>query len=223
VTARIHIDAGTMFEHLTVIGPTRNAKGVAAYECRCTCGATAVVRGSDLRSGHNRSCGCMGVKLRAAANTVHGHAVRGSESPEYKSWKSVVQRCENPSDPRFASYGGRGVRMCARWRKSFDMFLKDMGQRPDGCSLDRLDVDRGYGPNNCRWATRIEQANNTRRSVRFEFRGFSGTVRQLSEKFGVPHRVLKRRVAAGWGVELAIDTARDESRSLIRAAEREEP
>lgn len=95
----------------------------------------------------------------------HGHAI-GARTPEYRSWRAMKARCLNPNDPCWATYGGRGITICDAWCESFERFLADMGPRPGGHSLDRIDNDRGYGPDNCRWATASEQAANRRKRVR---------------------------------------------------------
>lgn len=125
---------------------------------RCDCGAEKIIEWSNLR--RTKSCGCLAresIAERNRASARHGHAAR--RSPEYSSWTAMLARCTNPRAPNFAKYGGRGITMCDQWR-SFDAFLADMGVRPAGTSLDRIDGTRGYEPGNCRWATAKEQRAN---------------------------------------------------------------
>lgn len=136
----------------------------AQWCCRCDCGTESIFDAYNVSSMHSQSCGCVIVeKARermATFGLTHGHSPKGSPSRTYRSWQAMITRCHNPNAKYFGRYGGRGISVTKPWRESFESFLNDMGERPEGRTLDRIDGRFGYFASNCRWATPKEQANN---------------------------------------------------------------
>lgn len=151
---------GRKFGRLTVIADAGFKKHRHFWLCRCDCGNQKTVVHDHLRAGHIRSCGCLAVERHKTAPLIRGHSSHDKKSPTYRSWVAMVTRCTNNRRKYWKNYGGRGIQVCDRWRR-FENFLADMGTRPENRSLDRYpNPDGNYEPSNCRWATRVQQANN---------------------------------------------------------------
>ena len=155
---------GKTFNRLTVISRAESShKGTARWTCRCVCGNEIVTLGSSLRNGNTKSCGCLRVDVNDKRSTKHGHATNGI-TPTYHTWAGMKNRCSNKTHKDYKNYGGRGIVFCDEWN-DFTNFLFDMGVKPNGKSLDRINNEGDYCKNNCRWATPKEQANNKRKPM----------------------------------------------------------
>jgi hypothetical protein len=155
----LHDFCGKRFGMLTAVHVDHVSKRGAHWFCRCDCGRTKVVERSSLKAGLTRSCGCRQTAAMHEAVRTHGQ----SRSPMHVLWCAMIARCENPNNKSYSSYGGRGIKICRRWRDSFQAFALDMGPRPSPKHLlDRKDNDGNYEPGNCRWATQKESSRNRR-------------------------------------------------------------
>jgi hypothetical protein len=133
------------------------------WHCLCDCGRENVVAGEKLKNGHSKSCGCISREILAKRCVTHGHTYVGKINPTYTCWSNMRRRCQDLNHPRYPDWGGRGIVVCERWQ-TYQNFLADMGERPPGLTLDRIDVDGPYTPENCRWATASQQRLNQRRN-----------------------------------------------------------
>ena len=201
--AKKPITAGTRFGRLTAISELRGNHGYQ-WLCRCDCGRETVSYLAKLRSGHTQSCGCLGLEHAKRMNRTHGMR----HTPEYNSWVMMRNRCSNPTDKSFPRYGGRGIKVCDRWKQSFESFFEDMGSRPSGMSIDRIDVNGNYEPSNCRWATAHEQARNMRRNVFIEHMGERKVLGDWCREYGVPFPRVRARLIRGMSIGAALTTPR---------------
>lgn len=195
---------GRRIGRMTVLSLVRrNIHGLALWQCQCECGAIRTAWHSELTRGRPMSCVCSQRETRSAAAATH----HMTGSPEYRSWLAMRQRCAFPSHVHFKDYGGRGITWCHRWDR-FEAFYEDMGPRPSlRHSLDRIDNSLGYSKDNCRWATRVQQMNNTRSSRVVAYKGRSQTVMEWSREAGLPYGTLYARIHRfGWTPTRALES-----------------
>ena len=199
---------GRVFSRLTVISYAGRRPN-SAWLCLCECGTRVTVLSNKLKTGHTKSCGCLQSDSRYL-NVTHGL----SGTTEYKIWLQMRARCENKGNTGYQNYGARGIRVCDRWRVSFENFYADMGPRPSpNHSIDRINNDGDYELGNCRWATQKEQSRNTRRNLILTLNEKSQCLMAWSEELGINAHSLCRRIENGWSHERALTTPFAESYS----------
>lgn len=200
---RVKIAAGVKVGLLTAILPTRQGKSRKWYWIfRCDCGGQKEILASSVSSGHTRSCGCYRDEHRTRRSRKHGMF----GTPTYNCWSSMMARCGNPKAQSFPHYGGRGIKVCGRWRL-FVNFFADMGTKPSSVmSIERIDNNGDYEPGNCRWADAVEQHNNTRVNVRLTYNGETQTIAQWARVFGLRTDTLWRRLRSAWDFDRAFKT-----------------
>jgi hypothetical protein len=189
---------GKRYGLLTVISRDKREVGNTVYICKCDCGQEISARSGNLSSGNTRSCGCLRSKNRFMLHGMTGKKV-------HNTWNRMRVRCNNKSSPDYPRYGGRGIKVCVQWEDSFKQFYKDMGDPPSAeHSLERIDNNKGYYKENCRWATKIEQARNRRTSKVFSHNGKEMCLKEWAVFFKIPYHVLFRRIKQGWSFDAAI-------------------
>lgn len=179
------------------------------WVCQCDCDNEKTIEHSNLASGRTRSCGCLNKeKAHTHANTILRRAVTKtgqSDSAAYRAWAQMKQRCNNPTNPNYQRYGGRGIKVCPRWLE-FENFYCDMGDAPEGLSLDRIDNDGDYEPGNCRWATAKQQNRNARFNTIITHQGVARPLAEWAEIIGISQITLSSRLQRGWSIARALST-----------------
>ena len=181
--------SGHVFGKLRVVERSGSSlRGRAQWLCECECGKETTVVGKRLRSGETKSCGCLRVDIaveHGMNNKTHGQ----TKSRTWKSWSCMRERCMNPNAHGYSLYGARGIKICSRWDR-FESFLVDMGERPDGFTIDRIDTDGNYEPGNCRWASWKQQNNNKRNNRRFNGK----TAAEIADELGTNYVTTRKRL-----------------------------
>tara|TARA_Y100000310_G_scaffold342836_2_gene447796 strand:- start:1793 stop:2452 length:660 start_codon:yes stop_codon:yes gene_type:complete len=196
------IVAGERFGSLSAVSMqhkvSNSGRKRAHWVCACDCGGEIVVDGGNLRNGNTRWCRACSARYKSEYKTKHGHSKDGKPTKAYQTWKGIKRRIFNPNDKRYPDYGGRGLDMSPVWRDSFEVFLADMGEPPSKRhQIDRIDNDKGYWPENCRWADLYEQGANKRNNVIIEWQGRKQTLAEWCRETGVSYDTAKRRVLTG--------------------------
>lgn len=196
------IKIGDIFGRLKVVATISGARNNQV--CECECGAITHVPGFSLNRGATNSCGCLRRELVTSSNLTHGDSRVGFVSREYKLWQNMLDRCRNRKSRSYARYGGRGIRVCRRWKK-FENFLADMGRRPSSKhSLEREKNDKGYAPGNVVWATPTQQARNTRKCRMLTIDGETMCVSAWAERGDAKYRTILGRLNRGFGAKEAV-------------------
>lgn len=190
--------AGQRFAKLTVIKRVTNDSSRCI--CKCDCGTVKEYSVSNVRSLRTKSCGCI-----KSTTPPHNKSHDMTNTSTYKTWCHMIYRCNNPSSKSYPDYGGRGISVCDRWL-TFENFLSDMGERPGGLTIDRIDNDGNYEKQNCRWATKKKQANNRRTSKLIEYNQETYTMSELATISGLPLKTFWSRFNSGWDIDRIMKT-----------------
>ena len=196
---------GRKYHRLTVKRRALNdSQGSAYWLCVCDCGVLTKVKGSSLRHGRIKSCGCLQLELVIKNNklrTTHGES---KKTPEYSTWAAMKNRCLNSNNNAYKYYGGRGISVCDRWLK-FEHFLEDMGRKPTAKhSIERIENNKGYYPDNCKWATMEEQCNNQRKNRILEYKNKKQSLSAWAREKNINRETLRDRLKCGWSVHDAL-------------------
>lgn len=203
--ARPYADlSGNVFGRVTVLRRVGTRGKQPAWECTCECGNTFVTVSGSLKNGWTNSCGCLREEMRPYLHRTHGM----EHTTEYRSWCHLKERCYNTGTKNYADYGGRGITVCDRWRNDFSAFYADMGLKPTAeHSIDRIDNDGPYSPENCRWATSLEQKRNRRTVRHITVNGETRLLREWAAIYGFrTWKTLDTRLRLGWSIERALTT-----------------
>ena len=174
-------------------------------QCDCVNKTIKMIYSNSLQNGDTQSCGCL-YKYTSTNLTKH----KLSHTVEYNIWKAIKNRCYNTNFVHYKDYGGRGVKMCERWLNNPELFIEDMGPRPsEKYSIERIDNNKDYCPENCRWATRKEQANNRRNNVYLEYNNEKLTVSQWGERLNLRPSTISKRIQLGWCIEDILKNNKD--------------
>lgn len=192
---------GVKFGRLTGLRKIESESKHTRWEFLCECGALVESSSYHVTSGRTKSCGCLKKQVTAERSLTHGNSVNRTVTRELKSYQHAKSRCYSPTNPKFPWYGGRGIKMCDRWLADPAAFLMDMGPCPEGCTIDRIDPDGDYCPENCRWATNFEQARTRTDNVWVLWEGKEMILKDYAALRGLPYKTLWARLKRGKSLE----------------------
>lgn len=200
---------GKKFNKLSVLKREINIKyKYPMWLCKCDCGNKKMVSSHNLLRNHTKSCGCLLKKNKGIIK--HKHAKKGKVSRTYITWQSMNSRCNNPNNTIYKYYGKHGIKVCKRWSnknpKGFQNFLEDMGERPKGQSIDRVNNDGNYNPKNCKWSTSKEQCRNRRSNHLITFKNKTLCLSEWAEEYNISYKTLKQRIKNKWPIKKALKT-----------------
>lgn len=204
----LSINKNEVYGFLTVLEPNseRSEKGVRLNLCKCKCGNIKLVSSSHLKNGDTVSCGCYGKAQRLKAHIKHGLCKR-EDRRTYNTWTHMIDRCYNKENINYHNYGGRGIKVCDRWLK-IENFIEDMGYRPKGTSIDKINNNGNYEPGNCRWATNAEQSRNKRTTVFIEFEGKKMCIKDWAKYLDIDERTIQYRLKKSWPIEMVLNLSK---------------
>lgn len=204
---------GQRFGRLTVVERAANHGSRVFWHCKCDCGNEKDIAGSALRYGRSTSCGCIPKEIITKRNLKHGYAAREKQERLYIIWKGMTKRCSNPNDCSYHNYGGRGIRVCDEWRE-YEKFREWSYQNgySEELSIDRIDVNGNYEPENVRWATRTMQSNNTRRTIRIPIGSVVHSLKEWCDELNLNYSTVKHRLYRGVDIYTAMFTPIQSSR-----------
>jgi len=195
---------GKRFGRWTVVSryPIKSKNGSICWNCVCLCGQKRIIRSSSLKSSATKSCGCLKVDKVKVQNKTHGL----SESKEYSIWKAMRMRCNNPDHPSYKNYGGRGIKVCKRWNKSFSAFISDIGKRPSPKhTIERINNDGNYCPENCCWATRDRQSRNSRQTHLITYAEKTQCITDWAKEWNINRNTFAALIAKGKTMKYIFD------------------
>lgn len=196
--SRVEDISGKRFGRLVAIRYAGKSKGKQTlWECKCDCGNLVIVHQQNLISGHTKSCGCYNKEVAIERNTTHGD----TNTRIYRIWHDMMLRCYSPKHTSYYLYGEKGIAVCQEWQeyKEFKNWALSNGYK-ENLSIDRIDNSKGYEPSNCRWATDIQQGNNTNRNLMFTINGVTNSLANWCREYGVPYARVHSRIYSGWDI-----------------------